>query len=81
MEYENLCQMLESLEEVIWIDVIPMETKLHILLVKWKLLMLQILLIIVKMRVLHLNHGLLCVSLANEGKRKIRWAIAIRWKM
>jgi hypothetical protein len=27
-EYENLCQMLESLEEVIWIYLIRAETKL-----------------------------------------------------
>jgi hypothetical protein len=81
MEYVNFCQMLKSLEEVIWIDLILAETKLHILLVKWKLLMLQILFIIVKRQVLHLNHDLLCVSLASEGETQIRWAIAIKWKM
>ncbi len=57
---------------------ILVETKLHTLLVKWKLLMLQTSLVIVKRQGLHLSHDLLCVSLANEGKTKIRWSITIR---
>jgi hypothetical protein len=73
--------MLESLKEVIWMGLILVKTKLDTLLAKWKFLMLQTSLMIVKRWGLHLTHDLLCVSLANEGETQIRWVIAIRWKM
>jgi hypothetical protein len=45
----------ESLQKVIWMGLLSMETKQHTSLLEWKVKMLQILPIIVKMQVLYLK--------------------------
>jgi hypothetical protein len=61
--------------EVIWMGLISMETKLHTLLVEWKILMLQTELGSIKMRVPHI-----CISLASEIKSQVKWVVPLGWK-
>ncbi len=73
--------------EVIWIGLLSMETKLHTLLAKWKVLMLQTKLGSVKRRVPHICilyiwiGPTICVSSANEIKSQVRWVVALGWKL
>jgi hypothetical protein len=45
---ETCVELKKNLEEIIWTSLIPMETKVNILLAKWKALILRISPIIVK---------------------------------
>ncbi len=54
---------------------ISMETKLHIFLVEWKVLMLQTSPIIVRWQVPHLKHDQ-HYAYHREGKTKVGWVVA-----
>ncbi len=65
------------MEEVIWMNLIPMGTKQHTSLTEWKVLMLQTPLIIVKKWVAHLKNDQQYAYHQQMRETQVKWVVVV----